>query len=110
MNLAVITIVGVEFPFPGATTGLVFAIVETFGGFVNFAAAPLIERVEEYGLDPLYYTMIAVAAGLLLVNFIQLPIAFKRGPSCLLQLDNARSKAKEDMTKVLEADNVNPEL
>ena len=83
---------GVEFGFPGTTTGLVFAIVESFGGFLNFATAPLIARVEQDGLDPLYYTVIAVAIGLCLVNFIQFPIAFQKGPQCMLALDKPRSE------------------
>jgi len=88
-----ISILGVELVFPAAATGVIFAIVESFGGFLNFAAPLLITQVEHYGLDAFYYTTLGVACGLCIINFIQWPLAFMRGPKCLLEFDKHRMYA-----------------
>ena len=80
--------------FPGTTTGLVFACVESFGGFFNFAAEPLINRVAGGDLEIFYWTTLGLAIALLLVNGITFPIAFKTRPQWMQRLDKERSIAK----------------
>ena len=80
--------------FPGTTTGLVFACVESFGGFFNFAAEPLISRVAAGEIEIFYWTTLGLAIALLLVNGITFPIAFKSRPQWMQTLDKERSDAK----------------
>ena len=80
--------------FPGSTTGLVFACVESFGGFFNFAAEPLINRVAGGEIEVFYWTTLGLAMALLLVNGIIFPIAFKTRPRWMQRLDKERSIAK----------------
>ena len=44
--------------FPASSVGLVFAIVETLGGFLNFASEPIVQWVAESEIDNFYYVTI----------------------------------------------------
>ena len=80
--------------FPGTTTEVVFACVESFGEFFNFAAEPLISRVLGGEIVMFYWTTLRLAIALLLVNEITFPIAFMSRPQWMQRLDKERSDAK----------------
>ena len=78
--------------FPPASVGLCFAIVETFGGLLNFAAEPIVEWISKTEISNFYYVSIGVAFAMVLVNFVTVPLAFEKGPRFFHKLDSARSK------------------
>jgi len=83
----------VEICFPYSTMGIGFAIIEIFGGVINFAEEPIIERNRTTGeLDWFNYTIAAGLGIALLPVFIQLPLTFKHGTTCHTYLDRTRQK------------------
>ena len=78
--------------FPPPSVGLVFAVVETLGGFLNFASEPIVEWISKSEIDNFYYVTIGVASTMVLINFISVPLAFEKGPKIIRKLDSERSK------------------
>ena len=84
----------IEFGFPGSATGLIFAVIETFGGLCILAVKPLINAVTKSGdFGSFYKTMIGMAISLFLVNIFFWPIILQKGPRWYLKLDQGRAKS-----------------
>ena len=89
--------IGIELSFPGATVGVLFAIIEIAAGLFALLAKPLVNHtIEMNTLWSYYYAVIGSSIGIGLTVCILLSIAFECGPRSFQAMDKYR---KEELSE-----------